>query len=122
MFLEVNITMFDPQNRKLDLRTCMPLFLHSGIYPTEWIDSKSECIYVQCGEYFVLREMKKLGLKYISKDGTVENPIPDIDKLDLAYVSLFYVMAEQGGLKLTARDMLGLEEQKEITERLEKLV
>ena len=102
MFLEVNITIYDPLDRKLDLtKELAPFFVSGG---TEWNNCASKGIYVSCGNYFVMKKMKALGLKYLSE--------PVVSKDDESSYSLmvFSSLAMSQGHVFSEEDMNDLKE------------
>jgi len=102
MFLENSITVYDPLDRKLNLQKELgPFFVTGG---TEWSNSMTKGIYVACGNYFVMKKMLDLGLKY------VVNPKPVKSKEDHMALLLFCQMSESQGHNFSEEDFKVLKE------------
>jgi len=82
MFVQVSITIYDPLDRKLDLKQALsPFFISDSI----WNNCSTVGTYVQCGSYFIMKRMQALGLKCIQEPCEVKKE--DIDTFSLMFFS-----------------------------------
>jgi hypothetical protein len=101
MFLEITITVYDPLDRKLNLQKELAPFFVSN---TEWNNCTSKGIYVSCGNYFVMKKMEALGLKYISEpDAKKENA-------DALSLMLYCGMVTNQGYTFSEEEMAEIKE------------
>ena len=98
MFLEKQITIYDPLNRDC------PLSSSFWVSKSTWDDSKCKCIYLDCGEYFIMYELAQLGLKYIVTNGTIKDPVVP-DKIDLN--NLYYSLIRVKDMSDFEKDTIG---------------